>query len=160
MAGSGWLGYEIHMSCFSATAVGKCCPHSRKQPASKGFPAPLPPPPPPADDLPAGLLCRWGWIGKGLVKDDLKTPVEGLVSRVDYRGVNPTVWFLYLEMYGKDSAQELCRRVAAACLLVSFFLVSWGLGLFLRSHPPGYKAPPSDLSCCGPVCLMFSGADT
>lgn len=44
-----------------------------------------------------------------LVGDDLKTPVEGLVSRVDYRGVNPTVWFLYLEMYGKDSAQDLCR---------------------------------------------------
>lgn len=47
------------------------------------------------------------------MKDDLKTPVDGLVSRVDYRGVNPAVWFLYLEMYGKDSAQDLCRR---ACL--------------------------------------------
>eukprot|EP00904_Undaria_pinnatifida_P006292 jgi/Undpi1/2793/HiC_scaffold_14.g06170.m1 len=48
---------------------------------------------------------------EALVKDDLKTPVEGLVSRVDYRGVNPAVWFLYLEMYGKDSAQDLCRYV-------------------------------------------------
>lgn len=46
------------------------------------------------------------------MEDDLKTPVEGLVSRVDYRGVNPAVWFLYLEMYGKDSAQDLCRRAA------------------------------------------------
>lgn len=44
------------------------------------------------------------------MEDDLKTPVEGLVSRVDYRGVNPAVWFLYLEMYGKDSAQDLCRQ--------------------------------------------------
>ncbi|CAM9394381.1 unnamed protein product [Ectocarpus sp. 13 AM-2016] len=48
---------------------------------------------------------------RGLVKDDLKTPVDGLVSRVDYRGVNPAVWFLYIEMYGKDSAQDLCRYV-------------------------------------------------
>eukprot|EP00752_Nemacystus_decipiens_P014594 g12996.t1 len=48
---------------------------------------------------------------EALVKDDLKTPVDGLVSRVDYRGVNPAVWFLYLEMYGKDSAQDLCRYV-------------------------------------------------
>lgn len=44
-----------------------------------------------------------------LVEDDLKTPRPGLVSRADYRGVNPAVWFLYLEMYGKDSAQDLCR---------------------------------------------------
>lgn len=55
----------------------------------------------------------------GLVKDDLKTPVEGLVSRVDYRGVNPAVWFLYLEMYGKDSAQDLCRRVCLSHFPVS-----------------------------------------
>lgn len=45
-----------------------------------------------------------------MVQDDLKTPVDGLVSRVDYRGINPTVWFLYVEMYGKDSALDLCRR--------------------------------------------------
>lgn len=45
-----------------------------------------------------------------LVQDDLKTPVDGLVSRVDYRGINPTVWFLYVEMYGKDSAHDICRR--------------------------------------------------
>lgn len=55
-------------------------------------------------------------ISSALVKDDLKTPVDGLVSRVDYRGVNPAVWFLYLEMYGKDSAHDLCRRVLVAGL--------------------------------------------
>ncbi|CAM9577303.1 unnamed protein product [Ascophyllum nodosum] len=48
---------------------------------------------------------------EALVQDDLKTPVEGLVAKVDYRGVNPSVWFLYVEMYGKDSAQNLCRYV-------------------------------------------------
>ncbi|CAM9620909.1 unnamed protein product, partial [Choristocarpus tenellus] len=46
-----------------------------------------------------------------LVKEDLKTPAEGLISKVHYRGVNPTVWYLYNEMYGKDAARELCRYV-------------------------------------------------
>lgn len=58
----------------------------------------------------------------GLVESDLKTPVDGLVSRVDYRGVNPTVWFLYLEMYGKDSAQDLCRRVCFVNTEASAFI--------------------------------------
>lgn len=53
------------------------------------------------------------------MSDDLKTPVDGLVSRVDYRGVNPAVWFLYLEMYGKDSAQDLCRRVVVVVVDVT-----------------------------------------
>lgn len=70
-------------------------------------------------------------MGTGLVKDDLKTPVDGLVSRVDYRGVNPTVWFLYLEMYGKDRAQELCRQATAACFL-SRFSLSFRVSCFLR----------------------------
>ncbi|CAM9555191.1 unnamed protein product [Discosporangium mesarthrocarpum] len=48
---------------------------------------------------------------EALVQTDLKTPVEGLMSKVDYRGVNPIVWFLYNEIYGRDAAKEICRYV-------------------------------------------------
>ena len=30
---------------------------------------------------------------------------------MDYRAVNPTVWYLYLELYGTDGSSELCRYV-------------------------------------------------
>ncbi|CAN0266700.1 unnamed protein product, partial [Phaeothamnion confervicola] len=44
-----------------------------------------------------------------LLEADLRTARPGLRAKVDYRGVNPVVWFLYVEMYGKDEAPEICR---------------------------------------------------
>lgn len=47
-----------------------------------------------------------------LMQDDCKTPKSGLKAKTDYRGVNPTVWYLYTNMYGKDDiTAEICRYV-------------------------------------------------
>jgi len=49
-----------------------------------------------------------------------RTLRAGLIPKVDYRGVGPTSWYIFVELYGKDAAPELCRcaipRSASACL--------------------------------------------
>jgi len=34
---------------------------------------------------------------------------SGLVAKVDYRGLHPNTWFIFVELYGKDRAPELAR---------------------------------------------------
>jgi len=46
---------------------------------------------------------------KDLLGPDGKTPLAGLKSKIDYRGVLPVVYFIFLELYGKDSSPEICR---------------------------------------------------
>jgi hypothetical protein len=40
---------------------------------------------------------------------DGKKLKDELMPKRDYRGVNPTLWFIFVELYGKDKAPELCR---------------------------------------------------
>mmetsp|Transcript_8705 Transcript_8705/g.12969 ORF Transcript_8705/g.12969 Transcript_8705/m.12969 type:complete len:369 (+) Transcript_8705:45-1151(+) len=46
---------------------------------------------------------------KDLLGPDGKTPLPDLKSKIDYRGVLPVVYFIFLELYGKDSSPEICR---------------------------------------------------
>lgn len=46
---------------------------------------------------------------KDLLGPDGKTPLAGLIAKIDYRGVVPVVYFMFLELYGKDSSPEICR---------------------------------------------------
>ena len=46
-----------------------------------------------------------------LYDDETGSLMRGLEAGVDYRAVNPTVWYLYLELYGTDGSSELCRYV-------------------------------------------------
>lgn len=34
---------------------------------------------------------------------------SGLVAKVDYRGLHPNTWFIFVELYGRDRAPELAR---------------------------------------------------
>jgi hypothetical protein len=31
------------------------------------------------------------------------------VAKRDFRGVPPTLWYVFVELYGRDAGQELCR---------------------------------------------------
>lgn len=37
--------------------------------------------------------------------------IKGLLAKIDYRAVPPIVYFIFLELYGKDSSPEICRYV-------------------------------------------------
>lgn len=39
----------------------------------------------------------------------LKVPIPGLQPRIDYRAVPPMVYFILVELYGRDSAPDICR---------------------------------------------------
>ena len=41
--------------------------------------------------------------------DAQENPLLNLMPIRDYRGVPPIVYFIFLELYGKDSSPELCR---------------------------------------------------
>jgi len=41
--------------------------------------------------------------------DTQNNPLVNLMPIRDYRGVPPIVYFIFLELYGKDSSPELCR---------------------------------------------------
>lgn len=41
--------------------------------------------------------------------DEQNDPLVNLMPVRDYRGVPPIVYFIFLELYGKDSSPELCR---------------------------------------------------
>lgn len=45
----------------------------------------------------------------GLLSSDGKTPLPDLKAKIDYRGVPPIVYFIFLELHGKDSSPEICR---------------------------------------------------
>eukprot|EP01038_Epipyxis_sp_PR26KG_P008633 gene8633-11668_t len=38
-------------------------------------------------------------------------PRPGLKPKIDYRGVPPLVYYIFVELYGKDSSPEICRYV-------------------------------------------------
>ncbi len=38
-----------------------------------------------------------------------KVPLPGLQPRIDYRAVPPMVYFIFIELYGRDSAPDICR---------------------------------------------------
>ena len=40
---------------------------------------------------------------------DGRTIRTRLLPKKDYRGVRAIIWFIFVELYGKDDAQELCR---------------------------------------------------
>jgi hypothetical protein len=38
-----------------------------------------------------------------------KTLKTDLVAKRDFRGIPPTLWYVFVELYGRDKGQELCR---------------------------------------------------
>ena len=47
--------------------------------------------------------------GKDLLDADGK-PIPGLKARIDYRGVSPLIYFIFVELYGKDpNVPDICR---------------------------------------------------
>lgn len=46
-----------------------------------------------------------------LYNDDYSELLPGLKTRIDYRGVAPVVYYIFLELYGKDDSPEICRYV-------------------------------------------------
>jgi hypothetical protein len=41
--------------------------------------------------------------------DEDKKPLPNLRARIDYRGVSPMAYHVFVEMYGKNRSPELCR---------------------------------------------------
>lgn len=44
-----------------------------------------------------------------LFQEDGRTLKEGLMPKQDYRGVSPMIWYIFVELYARDTAPELCR---------------------------------------------------
>uniref|UniRef100_A0A6U1BH02 DUSP domain-containing protein n=1 Tax=Rhizochromulina marina TaxID=1034831 RepID=A0A6U1BH02_9STRA len=44
-----------------------------------------------------------------LFEADERTVKRKLVPKQDYRGLSPLMWYIFVELYGKDAAPELCR---------------------------------------------------
>ena len=38
-----------------------------------------------------------------------KTLRADLAAKRDFRGIPPTLWYVFVELYGRDKGQELCR---------------------------------------------------
>jgi hypothetical protein len=45
---------------------------------------------------------------KGLL-DEKNQPLPNLKAKIDYRGVSPLVYFLFLDLYGRDNSPDVCR---------------------------------------------------
>ena len=55
------------------------------------------------EDEPPGKIST-----KGLLDKDGK-PLQGLHVPIDYRGVTPLIYQIFINLYGKDDSPELCR---------------------------------------------------
>jgi hypothetical protein len=51
----------------------------------------------------SALSTSTGLVGR------IKVPLPGLQARIDYRAVPPLVYFLLIELYGRDSSPDICR---------------------------------------------------
>ncbi len=45
----------------------------------------------------------------GLLTRDKKKPLGELQPRIDYRAVIPVVYYIFVELYGRDESPEICR---------------------------------------------------
>ena len=45
----------------------------------------------------------------GLLTRDKKKPLHELQPRIDYRAVVPVVYYIFVELYGRDESPEICR---------------------------------------------------
>lgn len=41
--------------------------------------------------------------------DENKVPLKNLRAKIDYRGVSPMCYAVFVELYGKNRSPELCR---------------------------------------------------
>jgi hypothetical protein len=63
------------------------------------------------DTEPPGPVSSKGLLGAN------NQPLPNLKAKIDYRGVTPLIYFLFLELYGRDKSPDICRYAVDMSLL-------------------------------------------